>query len=164
MPSTIGCMFKLLALITLLASGFAPKPELLAKPVPFFDQSIINPYRAPLWEKGPGHRGIDLVVTEDAPITAPFDGRVFFVGKVVDRKVITLISDSGLKASFEPVCSNLVKNQRVFQGYELGFYCEPDPSYEKHCVTCIHFSIRNQHGYLNPELFYGLLKPPRLLG
>lgn len=157
-------MFKLLALIAVLTSAFAPAPELIAKPVPYFDQSTINHFRAPLWQKGPGHRGIDIVVTEETEVSAPFNAKVHFVGKVVDRKVITLVSGSGLKASFEPVCSSLVQGQRVEQGEPVGSYCEPDETYEKHCVSCIHFSIRNDYGYLNPELFYGTLKVPRLLG
>ena len=156
-------MFKFLALISVLSSAFAPAPELIAKPVPYFDQSTINHFRAPLWQKGPGHRGLDIVVTEETQVVAPFDSSVHFVGRVVDRKVITLVSPSGLKASFEPVCSSLALGQSIQQGEPVGSYCEPDETYEKHCVSCIHFSIRNKHGYLNPELFYGTLKVPGLL-
>ena len=157
-------MLKILALIAIFTSAIAPAPELIAKPVPYFDQSTINHFRAPLWQKGPGHRGLDIVVTEETQVVAPFDSGVQFVGKVVDRHVITLVSSSGLKASFEPVCSSLLQGQSVQQGEPVGNYCDPDESYEKHCVSCIHFSIRNQYGYLNPELFYGNLKAPGLLG
>jgi hypothetical protein len=40
--------------------------------------------------------------------------------------------------------------------------CVPKTDYEMHCESCLHFSIRNRYGYLNPLLFYGGLEPPGL--
>jgi hypothetical protein len=95
---------------------------------------------------------------------APFDGEVFFAGKVVNRKVITLISDTGLKASFEPVCAIHPKGSRVRMGQAIALLCVPESDYEMHCETCVHYSIRNEYGYLNPLLFYGMLRPAVLTG
>ena len=97
-------MTKLIALIALLFAAAAPAPEIIAKPVPFAPSHVETHFRGPLWEKGPGHRGIDISINSSSPILAPFDGSVFFAGEVIDRQVVTMISESGLKASFEPVC------------------------------------------------------------
>lgn len=156
-------MIKLLTVIALLFSYQAPTPEIIAKPVPFTSQSVQDHFVAPLWKKGPGHRGIDLATDSAGPIVSPFDGRVFFSGKVVDRKVVTLISNTGLKASYEPVCGLVRQGESVRQNQTIGFLCEGDPDYESHCDSCLHFSIRNEYGYLNPLLYYGLLTPPRLV-
>ena len=155
-------MTKLLAILLILFTANAPSPEIIAKPVPFEHSNIQHHYRAPLWDKGPGHRGIDLALDSQSPIIAPFDGEVFFAGKVVNRQVITLISDTGLKASFEPVCALESKGSRVLKGQSIAVLCVPESDYEMHCESCVHFSIRNQYGYLNPLLFNGMLKPPVL--
>ena len=152
-------MTKLFTLLVLLLMAQSPSPEIIAKPVPFVYSEVQNHYRAPLWNKGPGHRGIDLAIQPEEQILSPFDGEVFFAGKVFDRDVITLMSDTGLKASFEPVCSIHSKGTKVSKGQPVALLCVPESEYEIHCESCIHFSIRNQYGYLNPLLFYGMLKP-----
>lgn len=157
-------MIKLFVLLSLVFQATAPSPEILAEPVPLLRQSTIHTYVAPLWDRGAGHRGIDIALAKNFEVKSPFDGSVHFVGKVVDRKVITLISESGLKASFEPVCSSLTQGEAVSKGEPVATRCEGEASYEAHCTSCVHFSVRNEHGYLNPLLFYGALKTPRLLG
>jgi len=157
-------MTKLITLILILLTAQAPAPEVIAKPVPFDLSTVQDHYRAPLWQKGPGHRGIDLAIDSQSPIVAPFDGEVFFAGKVVDRQVISLISDTGLKASFEPVCAIHPKGSRVKIGQAIAVLCVPESDYEMHCETCVHYSIRNEYGYLNPLLFYGMLRPAVLTG
>lgn len=155
-------MTKLLALVLIMFSATAPTPEIIAKPVPFNQDQVLDHFQAPLWQKGPGHRGIDLAMSSQSPIVAPFDGEVFFAGKVVNRQVITLVSNKGLKASFEPVCALHRKGARVAKGEAIGILCIPESDYEMPCDRCMHFSIRNQYGYLNPLLFYGMLRPPVL--
>ena len=155
-------MTKLLAIFLILITASAPAPEIIAKPVPFDHSHIQEQYRAPLWEQGHGHRGIDIALDGQSPIVAPFDGEVFFAGKVVNRQVITLISDTGLKASFEPACAINPTGSRVLKGQDIAVLCAPESDYEMHCKNCVHFSIRNEYGYLNPLLFYAMLKPPVL--
>jgi hypothetical protein len=152
-------MTKVIALILLLLNATAPSPEIVARPVPFSHNQIKSYYQAPLWEWGAGHRGIDIAVSASSPIFSPFDGSVFFSGEVVDRQVLTLISVSGLKASFEPVCGLQGLGSRVNKNQPVGIYCPPEKEHEMHCENCIHFSIRNEHGYLNPLLYFGELKP-----
>jgi len=157
-------MIKLLTVLVLLFSYQAPTPEIIAKPVPFNSSTVQDHFVAPLWKKGPGHRGIDLAINSLSPIVSPFDGEVFFSGRVVNRFVVTLISSTGLKASFEPVCGIVRQGENARQNQTIGFYCQGDEDYEVHCDSCLHFSIRNEHGYLNPLLFYGILTPPKLFG
>ena len=155
-----GFLINLLLILTLTA----PAPEILATPVPYFDDRIVEKFQAPLWERGPGHRGVDLAIEENEPIRAPFESSVFFSGKVFDRNVITLLSTTGLKATFEPVCSPLNKGDVVQSEQEIGLICEADPGYETHCESCIHFSIRNEFGYLNPALYFEGLAASVLVG
>ena len=154
-------MTKLIALIALLFTA-APAPEIIAKPVPFTQSQVENHFRAPLWEWGPGHRGIDIAVNSSSLIAAPFDGSILFTGNVVNRQVVTLVSLSGLKASFEPACGLQPNGTKVIQGQVIGVPCVPDTDYAMHCESCMHFSVRNAYGYLNPLLFFGELKPPGL--
>ena len=155
-------MTKLIALLALLFAAAAPAPEIIAKPVPFTKAQVENHFRAPLWEWGPGHRGIDIAINSSSPIVAPFDGTLFFAGEVVNRQVVTLVSASGLKVSFEPVCGFQPAGTKVSKQQTIGVLCVPETNYEMHCESCLHFSIRNSYGYLNPLLFYGELKPPGL--
>jgi hypothetical protein len=157
-------MTKLAALLIIIFTAQAPTPEVIAKPVPFDRTTIQEHYQAPLWQKGPGHRGVDLAIDPQSAIVAPFAGEVFFSGKVVNRQVITLLSDTGLKATFEPVCAIHAKGSRVAMGQKIAVLCEPETDYEMHCESCVHFSIRNEYGYLNPLLFFGMLKPAVLTG
>lgn len=157
-------MIKFLVSLVLILTLTAPAPEVLATPVPYFENNIKAKFQAPLWERGAGHRGVDFAINNDDPIQAPFDSMVFFSGKVFDRNVITLISQSGLKATFEPVCSTLTEGDLVKSEQAIGIICESDPGYELHCENCVHFSIRNDYGYLNPALYFEGIAPSVLVG
>jgi hypothetical protein len=100
-----------------------------------------------------------MTVETHEPLYAPFTGEIHFVGKVVDRNVVTLKGASGLLASFEPVCSDLSKGKVIQKGQAFGFACQADDEYESHCEGCVHFSVRSEYGYLNPLLFVSKIKP-----
>ena len=156
-------MFKIIlviALVSKMLSATVPTPEIAAEVVPNFASSVLPNFVAPTTERGPGHRGVDI--PDAAAVAAPFGGSVSFVGKVYNRNVITVTSGK-LRASFEPVCSDLSSGQVVSAGQEIGHYCPGDEGYEQHCDGCVHFSIRNERGYLNPLLFFGLVRPSELL-
>lgn len=141
-------------------SATVPTPEIAAEVVPNFSSSVLPNFVAPTTERGPGHRGVDI--PNATAVAAPFGGSVSFVGKVYNRNVITVTSGS-LRATFEPVCTDLRAGQIVSAAQEIGQYCPGDQGYEEHCERCVHFSIRNERGYLNPLLFYGLVRPSKLL-
>lgn len=155
-------MFKLISVLVLIFSFQVPAPEIIAKPIPFTLDSVQSHFKAPLHRAGPGHRGIDLAVDQAGEIYSPFSGEVFFSDLVVNRPVVTVVSKTGLKASFEPVCGAVRKGEAIQKGDLIGHRCPGTEDYREHCPGCVHFSVRNDHGYLNPLLYFGMLQPPRL--
>lgn len=162
MVGMLKVLISLAMAIQVLISPVEP-PEIWATPIPLFYQKHSSDYSLPVSEYGAGHRGIDLFVETNQELTAPFDSVVSFVGEVVDRKLITLLSMTGYKASFEPVCSSLTVGDFVEEGEVFGWQCDGDDEYEEHCQNCVHFSVRNEYGYLNPLLFVGRLWPSVLI-
>lgn len=124
-----------------------PKPAVLAE---------FDPPPEP-WSRG--HRGVDLETHDGAPVLAPQDGTVSFVGWVVDRPVITIDHGNGLRSSFEPVTSELKKGDSVDMGAELGMV---DGS--SHCSPgCVHWGVRQGDEYINPLQFVMDMRPSVLL-
>ena len=121
-------------------------------------------YQAPTTEYGPGHRGVDYMLTVGSAIKSPFDGEVTFQGMVVDRNVVTVKGRNGYLASFEPACSELEVGASVSLGEPFAWHCKPLETYRYHCENCVHFSIRSTWGYLSPEYFLGDLSPSDLRG
>ncbi len=138
-----------------------PAPEIWAEPVPYFLDKQIGNYIAPLSERGPGHRGLDVLVGSES-IRAPEAGFVAFNGLVIDRRVVTIRSGD-YRISFEPVCSDLAVGQAIDQGELVGHLCEGEAGYQEHCEGCVHLSVRVDRGYLNPMLFYGSLMPSKIV-
>jgi murein DD-endopeptidase MepM/ murein hydrolase activator NlpD len=132
---------------------------------PVVGSSVINHYRQSETPYGPGHRGVDYKVVLAQGVFAPADATVHFVGKVVNRQLISLSHDDQLLSSFEPVCSLLTEGESVQQGQLIGEVCEGDRTYQSHCesLSCLHFSIRNNGEYLSPLWFTGQLENSRLL-
>jgi hypothetical protein len=77
----------------------------------------------------------------------------------VDRPVITIDHGDGLRSSFEPVESGLVKGTPVAEGGTLGKllpgHCGP--------VPCVHWGVRRGENYINPLAFVMDLRPSILL-
>jgi hypothetical protein len=90
---------------------------------------------------------------------------VSFVGKVVDRQVLSLSHQGKVVSSYEPVCSSLVVGQQVAAGELVAEVCEADQGYLQHCAEkfCLHFSTRQDGEYLSPLWFTGELAPSILL-
>ena len=138
---------------------------------------LVNQYRQPNSDYSSGHRGVDYLVKVGQPVLAPADGQVWFVGKVAQRNVLSLVHQGGYLTEFEPACTDLTKGEPVFAGQEIAKVCRPDETYLSHCpiATCLHFSLRQPEftgstgrrsssgQYLSPLLFIGGLNPSRLL-
>ena len=126
---------------------------------------LINPYFQPNSDYSAGHRGVDYRVTLDDEIYAPTDATVWFVGKVVDRPVVSLRTKSGDLLEFEPACSALAAGDQVTAGQTIASVCQADPGYKQHCQgqLCLHFSLRTDRGYLSPLVRFGSLSPTVLL-
>ena len=132
----------------------------LAPPV-----QLINQYRQPSSDYSAGHRGVDYQVSLGDSVFAPADGTVWFVGKVVDRNIISLKHGSSILTEYEPVCSTLAAGENVALGQLIGLVCDADRGYRQHCpgARCLHFSLRFTGQYLSPLALIGGLNPSRLL-
>lgn len=106
---------------------------------------------APPHPFGAGHRGVDLRTFSDTVIRAPADGVVAFVGRVVDRDVITLEHAGGLVSSFEPVASALTPGTRVGAGDAIGELAAGGHT----DAGTYHFGVRLNGEYINPLLLLG---------
>lgn len=122
--------------------------------------AVIGDWVPPEHRWSRGHRGVDLGTSAGAPVRAPADGTVSFAGFVVDRPVLTVDHGGGLRSSFEPVESPLVRGDRVRRGQVLGTLRGRD-----HCRDgdCLHWGVRRGEDYVNPLLFVGELEPSVLL-
>lgn len=161
-------ILQLASFLALALSWQLPAPSLGAEPgfqLPVVGSELINNYKQSEGPYGPGHRGVDYEVELGQGVFAPAAGEVHFVGKVVDRQLITLSHNNELLTSYEPVCSGLVVGQQVNLGDVIGEVCESEPSYQQHCdqALCLHFSVRRSGEYLSPLWFTGELTPSRLL-
>lgn len=98
----------------------------------------------------PGHRGVDFAATAGQQVLSPESGTVSFVGWVVNRPVLTITHQSGLRSSFEPVSSHLQVGIEVVRGEVIGEVS----SDHSHCQTrCLHWGLRAPppgNEYLNP--------------
>ena len=157
-------MFKFALAIKVIFGLFnfsLPVPEIWAEPIPYFLDKQMGNYIAPHSERGPGHRGLDVLVGDEG-IRAPQAGFVSFNDLVVDRRVVTIRSGDYL-ISFEPVCSDLVTGQAIERGELVGYLCEGEAGYYEHCDRCLLLYFRVQRGYLYPLLFFGQLMPSKIV-
>lgn len=120
--------------------------------------SVLKPWIKPASKYTAGHRGVDFGNCHT--IRAPESGKVSFVGKVVDRHVISVQVSQSLVYSFEPIDSDLSVGDEVVRGQILG-----QLSVGGHCAdSCVHFGVRHHGEYLNPMRFFWdkpVLKPWR---
>jgi len=124
---------------------------------------LVRGFRAPLTEYGAGHRGVDFLARDTASVFAPTDGQISYSGLVATKPVVTVIEANGLRLSMEPVCTLLPAGTRVTSGTSIGSVC--GNGYLSHCAPalCLHFSARNDSGYLSPLYLMGQAGPSRLV-
>ncbi|WP_449278620.1 M23 family metallopeptidase [Leucobacter sp. GX24907] len=122
---------------------------------------VSSPFRAPPHRFGSGHRGVDLPAQPGFEVVAPTGGTVSFVGRVVDRGVVSIRIDERTVVSLEPVeqlsASGISKGNAVEQGQLLGRVGTGG-----HCDdACVHLGVRVNGDYVNPLRFF--LERPKLL-
>lgn len=111
---------------------------------------IVAPFSAPAHAYAPGHRGID-VEPETPAVRAPADGVVAFVGRVVDRELITIDHGDGLVSTLEPVAPAVAVGDPVRRGDlvgEIGLGGHTRPG-------SLHLGLRLDGEYINPLLLLG---------
>ena len=161
-------LLQLASFLAVALSWQVPAPSLGAERTmdsPLVGSSVVRQYRQSETPYSAGHRGIDYEATLGQAVFAPAEGKVHFVGEVVNRQLISLDHDQELLSAFEPVCSQLNEGDSVVSGQLIGEVCEGEASYDPHCQPsiCVHFSVRKNGEYLSPLRFTGELKPSRLL-
>lgn len=141
----------------------APASALERWRVPVENPRLVRQFLQPSSDWSAGHRGVDYVVNDGDPVFAPHDGEISFVGKVVNRSVISIRHSNQLLTSVEPVCPSVAVDEVVSTGQPIGWVCFPE-NYPSHCGIdlCLHFSLRNEAGYLSPLVKLGGLSPSRL--
>lgn len=110
---------------------------------------------------GAGHRGVDLLATEGAPVLAAAAGLVTYAGLLAGRGVVTVTHAGGLRTTYEPVDPAVVVGDRVAQGDVLGLLGTGHAS----CPldrACLHWGLLHGSAYRDP-LRTVLRGPVRLL-
>lgn len=116
-----------------------------------------------------GHRGVDLGASPGVAVVAPDAGVVTFVGTVVDRGVVVVLHDDGLRTSLEPVAGSVGPGTRVARGEVVGtLESGPDGgggAAAGHCVpaSCLHWGVRRGEHYLDPLALLAPREPIVLL-
>lgn len=126
-----------------------------AEPAP-----LARPFRAPDTVYSAGHRGVDLALPAGTPVLAAADGIVAYAGPVVDRSLVAVQHDGGLRSSVEPVEPAVTAGDRVFAGQVIGVLSDT----VRHCAaSCLHFGVRLHGAYISPLLLIGGFTRPVLL-
>jgi murein DD-endopeptidase MepM/ murein hydrolase activator NlpD len=122
---------------------------------------VTQPFVAPAHDYGPGHRGIDLAPLDvtAAVLVSPSDGVVAFAGDVAGRGIITIDHGGGLVTTLEPVQTTLTPGSQVSRGdgvatLSAGGHAAPGT---------IHFGVRLDGRYINPQLLLGVVPRAVLL-
>lgn len=123
-------------------------------------QTVLAPFDPPEQPWLAGHRGVDLAAAVGAPVLSPAAGVVKLAGTVVDRGVVVVLHDDGLRSSFEPVTPGVSPGTRVAQGEAVGVVAETPG----HCdpEACLHWGVRRGETYLDPLSLLGD-RPPIVL-
>ncbi|MDR3068094.1 MAG: M23 family metallopeptidase [Cellulomonas sp.] len=129
--------------------GPAEPPDPTGWVAPVAQVSVVQPFDPPEQVWSAGHRGVDLVAEPGTATLAPCAGTVTFVGTVVDRPVLTVGCQDGLRSSVEPVLGTVTVGQRVVPGDPVGTVVA---SAATHCApaTCLHWGVRRGTQYVDP--------------
>lgn len=114
-------------------------------------RGVIAPFRAPMHDYGPGHRGMDIRASAGDQVLAPADGVIAFRGTVVDRPLLTLETDDGYVLTFEPVESAHLPGERITAGQALGVVASGGHS----ASGSMHVGARLNGDYVNPLPLFG---------
>ena len=124
---------------------------------------VLRGFDKPVQRWDEGHRGVDLAATTPE-VRSPAEGTVVFVGKVVDRTVVTVEHGEGKRSTFEPVTPQVSRGEKVAAGQVIGTVVEKP----RHCQqSCVHWGVYENQGkaktYLNPLALLGAEGPSVLL-
>ncbi|MGO1858299.1 M23 family metallopeptidase [Ancrocorticia populi] len=81
---------------------------------------VIRKFNNPSERWLPGHRGVDLEMSEAADIKAAASGTVVYAGRLSDRNVVSIEHQNGLRTTYEPVIPTVKKGESVARGQVIG--------------------------------------------
>lgn len=117
--------------------------------------AVLVPFDPPPDRYAAGHRGVDLAAAPGTVVVAAGAGRVVFAGTVVDRGVVSIEHEGGLRTTYEPVTATVPAGTVVAAGTPIGTLVAGHPR----CAPagCLHWGARLPDGtYLDPM---ALLRP-----
>lgn len=129
------------------ASGVAPAgaEEGVVVYRPPVDAPVIDRFRPPLHDYGPGNRGIDYATEPGMPVGAAGAGVVTFAGRVGDSLHVVVLHDDGVRTSYSFLASVVVvRGEAVDAGDLLGTAGEG-----------MHFGARVGSTYVDPAVLLG---------
>lgn len=92
-----------------------------------------------------GHRGVDLHAPIGSALRAPAEGTVIFSGTVVDRQVLSIMHDGGLRSTYESVVPLVEVGQVVSAGDPIATVAPG------HSPGPLHWGARfERNQYVNP--------------
>ena len=110
---------------------------------------VLRPFQAPSSPYGPGHRGVDLGGRPGEPVLAAADGTVVFAGYLVDRSLVSIDHQGGLRTTYEPIAPLVAAGQAVHRGEVIATLQPGHPE----CLAapaCLHWGLRRGASYLDP--------------
>lgn len=145
--------------LAVLLSAMAPAASAAAQPgpvsyVPPMDAPVVEGFRPPASQFGPGNRGIDYAAQPGDPVHAAAPGRVVFAGRIGPQFHVTVLHDDGIRTSYSFLSDVAVRRgDPVEQGQVVGT-----------AAGWMHFGARAGEAYLDPtDLFAGDLPAVRLV-
>lgn len=137
----------------------APRPR-VEYHSPVWPLTVVRGFTPGITRYSAGHRGVDLVLSPPATITAAADGVVSFAGAVAGRGIVVVAHPDGIRTTYEPVHPLVTVGQRVGRGQLIATGLGAHPG----CVeTCLHWGARRGEVYLDPLVLLRPLGPIRLL-
>lgn len=117
--------------------------------IPPVDAVIVRQFDEPQKEWGRGHRGIDYVVPQGAPVRSAGAGAVTFAGTVAGEFYVTIDHGNGLETTYSQLSEISVRRgDSVGEGTWIGLAGYPHEGRE----AGLHFGVKVDGGYVDPLL------------
>lgn len=81
---------------------------------------VARPFAPPAQPWLSGHRGVDLKGATGGAVVAAAPGTVVYAGVLVDRPVVSIRHEGGLRSTYEPVEASVSVGQQVGKGQTIG--------------------------------------------
>jgi murein DD-endopeptidase MepM/ murein hydrolase activator NlpD len=163
LPRLAPALLVLAGLLAPVAAAADPPSEVTGRPAALWVLPVAGaPVMSRAFESPPhpyaaGHRGVDLVAAEGAPVLAAGDGVVVFAGMVAGRPVVSVDHADGLRTTYEPVEASFGAGTAVARGSPIGRLVPGHAGCP--AAACLHWGLRRGETYLDP---FSLLEPPRV--